>query len=118
MFLRPQQFQAMDRARVEELAVATAASEPCSYGIVRLEIDPAALAARQFELRRGQARLRDGTLGWLPARGGAPRDTPPPRPHPTPSATILHHPTPSDTIRHHPTPSGTIRHHLTPSHTI
>jgi len=65
MFLRPQQFQAMDRARVEELAVATAASEPCSYGIVRLEIDPAALAARQFELRRCQARLRDGTLVWL-----------------------------------------------------
>lgn len=65
MFLRPQQFQAMDRARAEELAAATAASDPCSYGIVRVEINPAALAARQFELRRCQARLRDGTLIWL-----------------------------------------------------
>jgi type VI secretion system protein ImpJ len=65
MFLRPQQFQAMDRARAEELAAATAASDPCSYGIVRVEINPTALAARQFELRRCQARLRDGTLIWL-----------------------------------------------------
>ncbi|NDC55124.1 MAG: type VI secretion system baseplate subunit TssK, partial [Planctomycetia bacterium] len=67
MFLRPQHFQALDRARAEELAVATAASDPCCYGLVRMEIDPAALANRQFELRRCQARLRDGTLVWLEA---------------------------------------------------
>ena len=67
MFLRPQHFQAMDRARAEELAVATAATDPCSYGLARVEIDTAALANRQFQLRRCQARLRDGTLVWLEA---------------------------------------------------
>lgn len=65
MFLRPQHFQAMDRARAEELAVATAATDPCCYGLVRVEIDAAALANRQFELRQCQVRLRDGTLVWL-----------------------------------------------------
>lgn len=67
MFLRPQHFQAMDRSRAEELAVALAASDPCCYGIAHVEINGAALANRQFELRRCQARLRDGTLVWLEA---------------------------------------------------
>lgn len=55
----------MERSWAERLAVTVAALDPCGYGIVRLDIDPAALANRQLELRRCQARLRDGTLVWL-----------------------------------------------------
>ncbi len=65
LFLRPHHFQAHDRSWNERLSAATVASDPCCYGIVRLEIDPGALANRQFELRSCQARLRDGTLVWL-----------------------------------------------------
>ena len=65
MFLRPHHFQAADRHAAERLALSTVADDPCSYGIVRLEIDPVALANRQIELRACQARLRDGTLIWL-----------------------------------------------------
>ncbi|MFM7520235.1 MAG: type VI secretion system baseplate subunit TssK [Planctomycetota bacterium] len=65
MFLRPHHFQAADRHAAERLALSTAADDPCCYGIVRLEIDPVALASRQLELRACQARLRDGTLVWL-----------------------------------------------------
>jgi type VI secretion system protein ImpJ len=65
MFLRPHHFQAADRHAAERLAISTVADDPCCYGIVRLEIDPVALANRQIELRACQARLRDGTLVWL-----------------------------------------------------
>lgn len=65
MFLRPHHFQAADRHAEERLALSTVADDPCCYGIVRLEIDPVALANRQLELRTCQARLRDGTLVWL-----------------------------------------------------
>jgi type VI secretion system protein ImpJ len=65
MFLRPHHFQAADRHAAERLAFSTIAAEPFCYGIVRLEIDPVALANRQLELRACQARLRDGGLVWL-----------------------------------------------------
>jgi len=65
MFLRPQHFQASDRSWNEKLATAVTALDPCSYGIVRLEINPTALASRQVDVRACQARLRDGTLVWL-----------------------------------------------------
>ena len=65
MFLRPHHFQAADRHWGERLALSKAADDPCSYGIVRIDIDPTALANRQLELRACQARLRDGTLVWL-----------------------------------------------------
>ena len=65
MFLRPHHFQAADRHAAERLAISAVADDPCCYGIVRLEIDPVALANRQIELRACQARLRDGTLVWL-----------------------------------------------------
>ena len=65
MFLRPQHFQATARHWDESLATATKASDECSYGILRLDIDQAALADRQVEVRTCQARMRDGTLIWL-----------------------------------------------------
>jgi type VI secretion system protein ImpJ len=65
LFLRPHHFQAMERSSAERLAITTEAIDPCSYGIVHLEIDATALANRKIALRRCQARLRDGTLVWL-----------------------------------------------------
>lgn len=65
LFLRPHHFQALERSAAERLAVTVEALDPCSYGIVRLEIDAAALSNRKIALRRCQARLRDGTLVWL-----------------------------------------------------
>lgn len=65
LFLRPHHFQAMERASAERLATTAEALDPCSYGIVHLDIDATALANRKFALRRCQARLRDGTLIWL-----------------------------------------------------
>jgi hypothetical protein len=65
MFLRPQHFQATARHWHESLSIATKASDECSYGILRLDIDQSALADRQVEVRCCQARMRDGTLIWL-----------------------------------------------------
>ena len=65
LFLRPHHFQAMERASAERLAITFAAVDPCSYGVVWLELDAAALANRTVALRRCQARLRDGTMVWL-----------------------------------------------------
>jgi type VI secretion system protein ImpJ len=65
MFLRPHHFQAADRHAAERLALSTVATDPCCYGIAKLEIDPVALANRQLQLRACQARLRDGTVVWL-----------------------------------------------------
>jgi len=65
MFLRPQHFQAADRYWSESIGLSIKAGEDCSYGIVRLDIDPVALSNRQFELRSCKARLRDGTVVWL-----------------------------------------------------
>jgi type VI secretion system protein ImpJ len=65
LFLRPHHFQSLERAWAERLALAMAAADPCAYGLVRFEIDPAALANRKLEVRRCQAVLRDGTLVWL-----------------------------------------------------
>jgi type VI secretion system protein ImpJ len=65
MFLRPQHFQAADRSWNEKVATAVTALDPCSYGIVRLEINATALASRQLDVRACQARMRDGTLVWL-----------------------------------------------------
>jgi type VI secretion system protein ImpJ len=65
LFLRPHHFQAMERASAERLALTAEAINPCSYGVVHLEIDATALANRKVVLRRCQARLRDGTLVWL-----------------------------------------------------
>lgn len=65
MFLRPHHFQASDRHWGEYLSLQLAGRDPCGYGIVKLEIDPIALANRQFELRACRAVLRDGTLVWL-----------------------------------------------------
>ena len=65
MFLRPHQFQSLERHWSERLALSGTADDPCNYGIVRLEIDPAALANHQIELRGCQARFRDGQLVWL-----------------------------------------------------
>jgi type VI secretion system protein ImpJ len=65
MFLRPQHFQAADRHLTEAISLSVKAGEECSYGIVRLDIDPVALSNRQFELRSCQARMRDGTVVWL-----------------------------------------------------
>lgn len=65
MFLRPHHFQAAERHWGESQALGTVATDPCCYGIVRLEIDQVALANRQLQLRTCQARLRDGTIVWL-----------------------------------------------------
>ena len=65
MFLRPHHFQASDRHWAEQAALQQAAHDPCGYGIVKLEIDPTALANRQVELRSCRVALRDGTLVWL-----------------------------------------------------
>lgn len=65
MFLRPHHFQASDRHWAEQAALHQLARDPCGYGIVKLEIDPTALANRQIELRSCRAVLRDGTVVWL-----------------------------------------------------
>jgi type VI secretion system protein ImpJ len=65
MFLRPHHFQASDRHWAEQAAVRHLASEPCGYGIVKLSIDPAALANRQIQLSACRAVMKDGTLVWL-----------------------------------------------------
>lgn len=62
MFLRPQHYQASDRHWSEQLATSSILSDPNCYGFAVLEIDSAALANRQFEIRRCKARFRDGTL--------------------------------------------------------
>jgi type VI secretion system protein ImpJ len=67
LFLRPHHFQAQERCWNERAGVSLAATDPCSYGLVKLEIDPTALASRQVQLRSCRARLRDGTLIWLEA---------------------------------------------------
>ncbi len=65
MFLRPHHFQASERHWAEYVSLQLAARDPCGYGIVKLDIDPVALANRQFEIRACRAVLRDGTLVWL-----------------------------------------------------
>lgn len=67
MFLRPHHFQASDRHWAEQAALRQAAVDPCGYGIVKLQIDPAALANRQIQVSACRAVLRDGTLVWLEA---------------------------------------------------
>ena len=62
MFLRPHHFQASERHWAEYVSLQLAARDPCGYGIVKLDIDPVALANRQFEIRACRAVLRDGTL--------------------------------------------------------
>jgi type VI secretion system protein ImpJ len=65
MFLRPHHFQASDRHWAEQAALRQAAADPCGYGIVKLELDPTALANRQIQISACRAVLRDGTVVWL-----------------------------------------------------
>lgn len=65
MFLRPHHFQANDRHWAEYTALHQVAHDACGYGVVRLEIDPTALANRQVEVRVCRAVMPDGTLIWL-----------------------------------------------------
>ena len=65
LFLRPHHFQALERSWSEQSSASTFASDPCSYGVVSVEIDSTALANRQIQLRSCRARMRDGTIVWL-----------------------------------------------------
>ena len=71
LFLRPHHFQALERSWSEQSSASTFASDPCSYGVVSVEIDSTALANRQIQLRSCRARMRDGTIVWL-EQGGEP----------------------------------------------
>lgn len=62
LFLRPQHFQAADRFWGETLHTAGRFDNPYNYGLFAIEFSKEALANHQFEVRRLQARLRDGSL--------------------------------------------------------
>ncbi len=61
MLLGPQHLQQADRAQADQLAMAIRAVAPLAHGIVRLQHDPAALAAGSFRLLALEAVLPDGT---------------------------------------------------------
>jgi len=61
-FLRPQHFQSADRYWAELIHTSDQWSRPYDYGIHEISISREALANHQFEVKRLQARLRDGTL--------------------------------------------------------
>ncbi|MCU0715302.1 MAG: type VI secretion system baseplate subunit TssK [Pirellula sp.] len=61
-FLRPQHFQAAERHWASSLARSSLYDNPHHYGIVSIDFSRESLANHQFELRRLQARMPDGTL--------------------------------------------------------
>ncbi len=61
-FLRPHHFQTMDRAWAELLRVSSQFDSAHNYGLVSIDFSREAISNNQFELRRIQARMRDGTL--------------------------------------------------------
>jgi type VI secretion system protein ImpJ len=73
MLLGPQHLQQADRACEARLAAALRALSPLGYGVVRLQHDPAALAAGSYRLTTLEAVLPDGT----PLRADGPDDLPP-----------------------------------------
>ncbi len=61
MMLGPQHLQQADRACADQLAMAMRAVAPLAHGVVRLQHDPAALAAGVFRLLALEAVLPDST---------------------------------------------------------
>lgn len=61
-FLRPHHFQAADRYWANSLRTESWFNNPHNYGLVSIDFSREALANHQFEIRRLQARMRDGTL--------------------------------------------------------
>ncbi len=62
VFLRPQHFQAADRYWAELLSVSNRFDQTYNYGVFAVDFSREALANHQFELRRLQVRMRDGTI--------------------------------------------------------
>jgi len=67
VFLRPHHFQAADRYWAEYHQTSGQWDNPYNYGIHEISFSKEALANHQFELRKLQARMRDGTLVDLDA---------------------------------------------------
>ena len=62
LFLRPHHFQAAERYWTELNSTAHRWDFPFHYGVQALEFSPEALANYHFEVRRLNARMRDGTI--------------------------------------------------------
>lgn len=61
-FLRPHHFQMLDRTWADLLSASSRFDSSHNYGLVSIDFSREAIANNQFELRRVQARMRDGTL--------------------------------------------------------
>jgi type VI secretion system protein ImpJ len=73
LLLTPQHLQQAGRAAEAALAAALRAVSPLGHGVVRLQHDPAALAAGSFRLLALEVVMPDGT----PLRADGPEDLPP-----------------------------------------
>lgn len=62
LFLRPHHFQALERCWNELQSTSHQWELPFHYGLHALEFSPEALGDYQFDVRRLQARMRDGTI--------------------------------------------------------
>lgn len=62
LFLRPQHFQAAERHSAEQAYLSHSWDTPYHYGIHAIEFSTEALANHHFDVRKLQARMRDGTL--------------------------------------------------------
>lgn len=67
VFLRPHHFQASDRYWAEQVQTAVGWDNPYDNGLHEIAFSEEALANHQFELRKLQTRMRDGTLVDLDA---------------------------------------------------
>ncbi len=62
VFLRPHHFQSAERYWADAAQFSNRLDNPHNYGLVALEFSKEGLANHQLEVRRLQARMRDGTL--------------------------------------------------------
>jgi type VI secretion system protein ImpJ len=62
LFLRPQHFQASERAWATQLHYSQRWDHPHHYGLHQIEFSQEALQNHKFEVKKLQARMRDGTL--------------------------------------------------------
>ena len=65
MFLRPQHFQAAERAWIESLQTSEQWDHEYNYGLRAIEFSAEAIANNQFQVNLCQARMKDGTLVTL-----------------------------------------------------
>src|SRR3990170_5024060 len=75
MLLSPQHLQSLERFGETLVGARVAALAPTDWGVVAMEIDPAALAAGQLRLQRFSGVMPDG----LPLAFDGPEAAPPPR---------------------------------------